>query len=42
VSRLEDYGEMQVYLGLSSSGEMTFIKEETYKIAHALGAPLNS
>jgi hypothetical protein len=33
---------MCVYSGLSSSGEMTTAKEETYKLARALGAPSNS
>ena len=31
-----------MYLGSSSLGEMTSAKEETYRIARALGAPLNS
>jgi hypothetical protein len=41
-SRLEDYGDMQVYSGSSSSGEMNTAKEETYRIARSLGAPSNS
>ena len=41
-SRPEDYGEMRVYSGSSSSGEMTPAKDETYRIARALGVPLNS
>ncbi|CAD6257024.1 unnamed protein product [Miscanthus lutarioriparius] len=41
-SRPEDYGEMRVYLGLSSSGEMSSVEEETYHIAHSLGAASSS
>ena len=41
-SRPEDYGEMRVYSGTTSSGEMTSAKEETYRIASALGAVSNS
>ena len=41
-SRPEDYGEMRVYLGSSSLGEMTPAKEETYRIARVLGVPSNS
>jgi hypothetical protein len=33
---------MRVYLGSSSSGEMSSAKEETYRIARSLGAALNS
>ena len=40
-SHPEDYGEMRVYSGSSSSGEMTSAKEETYQIARALGAVSN-
>lgn len=36
-SRPEDYGEMRVYSGPSSSGEMGSAKEETYRIARSLG-----
>ena len=41
-SRPKDYGDMRVYLGLSSSSEMNSTKEETYRIAHSLGATSNS
>ena len=41
-SRPEDYGEMRVYSGSSSSGEMNPAKEETYHIACSLGAASNS
>ena len=41
-SRPEDYGEMRVYSGTTSSGEMTSAKEETYRIARSLGASSNS
>jgi hypothetical protein len=36
-SRPEDYGEMRVYSGSCSSGEMNSAKEESYQIAHSLG-----
>ena len=36
-SHPEDYSEMRVYLGSSSSSEMNSMKEETYRIAHSLG-----
>jgi len=36
-SHPKDYGEMQVYSGLSSSGDMNSTKKETYRIAHAIG-----
>jgi hypothetical protein len=41
-SHPEDYGEMRLYSGSSSSGEMTPTKEETYNLARALGAPSSS
>jgi hypothetical protein len=41
-SRPGDYGDMQVYSGLSSSGKMNSAKEETYRIACSLGAVLSS
>ena len=37
-SRPKDYGDMRVYLGLSSSSEMNSTKEETYHIACSLWA----
>ena len=33
---------MRMYSGSTSSGEMNFAKEETYPIAHSLGAASNS
>ena len=41
-SHHKEYGEMQVYLGLSSSGDMNSMKKETYRIARALGMPSDS
>ena len=41
-SRPEDYDDMRVYLGLSSSSEMNSAKEETYQIARSLGAASTS
>ena len=41
-SHPEDYSEMRVYLGSSSSGEMNSAKEETYRIVRSLGAASNS
>ena len=38
----KDYGEIRVYSGSSSLGEITSVKEETYRIARALGSVLNS
>ena len=38
----EDYSEMRVYLGSSSSSEMSVTKEETYGIARSLGAASSS
>jgi hypothetical protein len=41
-SRPKDYGKTQVYLGSRSLGDMNSTKEETYRIARALGAPSDS
>lgn len=41
-SKPEDYGEMQVYSGSSSSSEMSLAKEETYRIDRSLGADSRS
>jgi len=41
-SWLEDYGDMWVYLGSSSSSKMNSAKEETYRIARSLGAVSSS
>ena len=41
-SQPEDYGDMRVYSSSSSSSEMNSVKEETYRIAHSLGATSNS
>ena len=41
-SHPEDYGEMRVYSGSSSSGEMSSAKEESYRIARSLGAASSS
>lgn len=38
----EDYGEMWVYSRSSSSGEMSYVKEETYCIARSFGVASNS
>lgn len=38
----EDYGDMRVYLGSSSSGKMSVTKEETYRIARYLGVASSS
>jgi hypothetical protein len=37
-SRPEDYGDMRVYLGSSSSGKMNSGKKGTYQIARSLGS----
>jgi hypothetical protein len=42
ISWPEDYGEMRVYSGSSSSGEMNSAKEESYQIARSLGATSSS
>lgn len=36
-SRPEDYGEMRVYSGMSPPNEVSPTREESYRIAHALG-----
>ena len=41
-SRPEEYGEMRVYSGSSSSSKMNSMKEETYRIARSLGDASNS
>jgi hypothetical protein len=41
-SRPEDYDDMRVYSGLSSSGKKNSAKEETYQIACSLWAASNS
>lgn len=38
----KEYGEMWVYSGLCLSSEMSSMKEDTYHIAHSLGAASNS
>lgn len=38
----KDYDKMWVYSGSSSSSEMSTAKEETYRIAHSLGAASSS
>lgn len=40
-SRPMDYGNVRVYLGSISSSKMSSVKEETYQIAHSLGASSN-
>lgn len=38
-SKPGDYGEMRFYPGSSSSGELDSAKEESYRLARALGVP---